>query len=172
MGDEDDSMMEKPKYRDVSNQLGQMAEPRKNMLNCEQLFGLYLREVASQVNQKYYSQMVQFVLMFRDCLNQYGWQKRAENECKEYYGQFEYEKVMRAKLSEFQDWSAGMDFSTGNNAEFAPEICNEFVTVYLETPGHNLGQLPISEVIDLTQHLSHWLFQHKLTCSKLSMVRG
>ena len=78
-----------------------MTEPRKNMLNCESLLCIYLRECSTQVNEVYYSQMMQFLLMFRDCLNLYGWQKRAENECKDYYGQFDYEKKMREKLEQF-----------------------------------------------------------------------
>ena len=65
---------------------------------------------------------------------------------------------MRAKLQEFTDMAQGVNCTEINNAEFAPEICNEFVTVYLETPGNNLGQLQISETIDLTQNFCHWLF--------------
>ena len=72
-GQNEDEDMERPKYKDVSYELSQMAEPRKNMLNCEHLFSLYLRECSSQVKPDYYSKMTQFVLMFRDCLNLYGW---------------------------------------------------------------------------------------------------
>lgn len=142
------------------------------MLCCEELFALYLRECSALVNQNYYQLIVKHVLMFRDCLNMYGWQKRAENECKEYYGQYEYEKKMQERLNHFQTWSEGQEFTAINNAEFAPEICNEYVTVYMETPGNNLGKIAISELIDLTQHFCHWMFQHRLTCSKLSMVRN
>jgi hypothetical protein len=128
------------------------------MLNCEELIAIYLRECSTMVNEGYYSTIMQFILMFRDCLNMYGWQKRAENECKEFYGQFDYEKKMREKLEHFQSWSHGCEFTEINNAEFAPEICNEYVTVYMETPGNNQGKIQISEVIDLTQHFCHWLF--------------
>lgn len=128
------------------------------MLNCEELMCIYLRECSTQVNESYYSTIMQFLLMFRDCLNMYGWQKRAENECKEFYGQFDYEKKMREKLESFQVWSNGCEYTEINNAEFAPEICNEYVTVYMESPGNNVGKIQISEVIDLTQHFCHWLF--------------
>ena len=50
-----------------------MIEPKKNMLNCEELFAIYMREVSEQVNETYYSTVMQFMLMFRDCLNMYGW---------------------------------------------------------------------------------------------------
>ena len=76
----------KESYSLVTQKLNQMNEAQKNQLNCDALFCIYLRDVARQVNSQYYSTMCQFVLMFRDCLNLYGWQKRAENECKSYYG--------------------------------------------------------------------------------------
>ena len=72
----------------------------------------------------------------------------------------------------FSRMANGVDYTEMNNAEFAPEICNEFVTVYMETPGSNQGKISTSEIIDLTQHLCHWLFLNRLTCSKLSMVRS
>lgn len=43
-----------------------------------------------------------------------------------------------------------MEFTDINNAEFAPEICNEFVTVYMEMPKNNAGKIGVSEIIDLT----------------------
>ena len=43
-----------------------------------------------------------------------------------------------------------MTFCALNNCEFAPEVCNEFVTVYLDEPGRNKGGVQRSEIIDLT----------------------
>ena len=96
--------------------------------------------------------------MFRDCLDIYGWQKRAENECKEFYGQSEYERKLKEKMEYFDEMRHDNDFSTINNAEFAPEICNEFVTIYLDEDLNNKGNVSRTEIIDLTQHLCHWLF--------------
>lgn len=62
------------------------------------------------------------------------------------------------------------EYTAINNCEYGPEICNEFVTVYLDDEINNPGRLARSEIIDLTQHLCNWLFQNRLTCSKLSMV--
>ena len=63
-----------------------------------------------------------------------------------------------------------MIFSSINNCDFAPEVCNEFVTIYLDEPGHNKGEILRSEIIDLCQHFCHWLFTNKLTCSRLSIM--
>lgn len=60
-------------FKDITTQLTTMSEPRKNMLNCEELFSIYLRECSTVVNERYYSTLIQFLIMFRDCLNMYGW---------------------------------------------------------------------------------------------------
>ncbi len=53
------------------------------MLNCDQIFSIYLRDVAQKVNEGFYEQLLRFVLYFRDCLNEYGWTKKGEAECRE-----------------------------------------------------------------------------------------
>lgn len=63
----------KKNFKDVSQDILGMSEPKKNMLNCDELMAIYLRECSAQVNASYYETMVQFLLMFRDCLNMYGW---------------------------------------------------------------------------------------------------
>ena len=61
-----------------------MAETKRNMLDCDGIFAWYLRDVAYHLNSSYYAQnMLPFILMFRDCLNTYGWEKRIDNECKD-----------------------------------------------------------------------------------------
>lgn len=70
--------------------------------------------------------------MFRDCLNIHGWQKKAENECKEFYGKYDYERKVKEKLDSFDSLKQSHEFTSVNNAEFAPEICNEFVTIYVD----------------------------------------
>lgn len=60
-------------FKDLTHEIQTMTEPRKNMLNCEELMCIYMRECSTQVNESYYSTIMQFLLMFRDCLNMYGW---------------------------------------------------------------------------------------------------
>jgi len=50
-------------------------------------------------------------------------------------------------------------FCLSNNAEHAPEICNEFVTVYVE---ENRDKFTIerADCIDLTINFCHWLFEY------------
>lgn len=80
------SMGIRKNFRDVSRDYFQMPENKKNMLNCDQIFTLYLRDISAMVNETYYKKLMLFILLFRECLIIYGWQRRAEHEVKEYYG--------------------------------------------------------------------------------------
>ena len=145
-----------------------MPENKKNMLNCEQIFTLYLREFSAMANELYYQKMITFILLFRECLNIYGWQKRGEHEIREYYGQYEYDRKLQDKLASFEIMRVHSEYSQMNNGEFAPEVANEFVTIFYDQSSS--GHLSRPEVIDFTQHLCTWLFNQKFTCSKLTMV--
>jgi hypothetical protein len=71
--------------KDAKNEIVSLAETKRNMMNCEQIFTLYLREFSQILNSTYYSKkFLRFVIFFRDCLNIYGWNKRAENEMKDF----------------------------------------------------------------------------------------
>jgi len=100
--------------------------------------------------------MLKFILCFRDCLNLYGWHKRAENEMKDWYGKSDYEYKVREKLDTYDPLKSQNEFTSINNAEFAPEIANEFVTIFFDE--NVQGHLTRADAIDLTQHLCNWLF--------------
>jgi len=68
----------------------EMPVKEKNMLNCEEIFCLYLRQHAMVCNEKFYKALMKFVLLFRDCLNLWGWEKRAENESRDSRSKPEY----------------------------------------------------------------------------------
>ena len=57
--------------------------------------------------------------MFRECLNEYGWIKKYESEK---------QNLERNAEQEIET----KPFCIANNAEHAPEICNEFITVFME----------------------------------------
>lgn len=76
---------------------------------------------------------------------------------REYYGQFDYERRLKDKLESFDMIRTQCEFTHVNNGEFAPEIANEFVTMFFDE--HMCGlHLSRPEAIDLTQHLCNWLF--------------
>lgn len=60
-------------------------EDKDNML-CDEVFALYLRHVCKMVNESYYRTVLRFVLLFRECLNEYGWLKRRDHYQKAFLG--------------------------------------------------------------------------------------
>lgn len=135
--------------KDAKNEIVSLAETKRNMMNCEQIFTLYLREFSQILNSTYYSKkFLRFVIFFRDCLNIYGWNKRAENEMKDFQGKPEFEDKVKERLDSYEPAKSNSEFTAINNAEFAPEIANEFVTIYYDTS--IAGHISRNEIIDLT----------------------
>ena len=60
-----------------------MSEEWRVMLSCDEALTAYLRDVSSKTNAEFYEKALYFVLLYRECLNQYGWQKLAEAEVRE-----------------------------------------------------------------------------------------
>lgn len=57
----------------------EMTEEEKDLITCDEVFSLYLRHVSKYVNESYYRQILRFVLLYRECLNEYGWLKRRDH---------------------------------------------------------------------------------------------
>ena len=56
----------------------QMGEEEKDKMTCDEIFCLYLRHVCKLVNENYYKNVLRFVILYRECLNECGWLKRRE----------------------------------------------------------------------------------------------
>lgn len=124
----------------------------------DEIFALYLYKISQKVNESFYKIVLTYVILFRECLNEIGWQKKIESEGIK----LEEDENLKQRIGTEQ-------FCLVNNAEHAPEICNEFVTVYME---QKRGSFEITkpDQIDLTINLCHWLFENQFTCSKLTMI--
>ena len=53
------------------------------MLSADDIFAMYLNYVGKLSNSEFIKTVLQFVLLYRDCLNKYGWQKVAEADLRE-----------------------------------------------------------------------------------------
>jgi hypothetical protein len=73
------------------------------------------------VNESFYRTVLAYAILFRECLNELGWAKKIESE----NIKIEEDEELRKRMETEQ-------FCLTNNAEHAPEICNEFVTVFME----------------------------------------
>ena len=70
-------------YNTIPRDLMQMSEEWRVMMSCDEAMAVYLRDVSCKVNESFFKQVIMFVLLYRDCMNQYGWQKLAEAELRE-----------------------------------------------------------------------------------------
>ncbi len=73
------------------------------------------------MNESFYRTVLAYTILFRECLNELGWAKKIESE----NIKIEEDEELRKRMETEQ-------FCLTNNAEHAPEICNEFVTVFME----------------------------------------
>lgn len=120
-----------------------MNEEEKGKINVDEVLSFYLSQLAAKVNPSFYLIVLRFVIGFRECLNKYGWEKKAENDetlSQKYAEKWQTdppvvvpppEDVM-SKATELKAKSGGLDYSTINSAEHAPEICNELVTIFIQ----------------------------------------
>ena len=60
-------------FIDITADIQILSESKRNSLSADQIFCLYLRDCSQLVHEQYYKQIVQFMLMFHECVNIYGW---------------------------------------------------------------------------------------------------
>lgn len=121
------------------NNLNNLAQPSMSQYRCiDEIFAKYLEDIYQECNKEYYEFITKFVILFRECIN------KLKND------------------------SSGEEFSTKNNADNVPDMCNEFITDFME--GYDYFGLDTMELIEIIQHLCNWLYESKFTTSKLSLV--
>lgn len=111
---------------------------------CDEIFYKYLNEVADKVNRDYFLFVFKFVILFRECLNKYR----------------------TAELN--TEGKMNLEYTQVNNAENAPDLCNEFITDFMEAEDY-FG-LDTNELIEIIQHLCFWLYQKGYTSSRLTLL--
>ena len=104
----------------------------------DEIFSKYLEEAYRECNKEYFEFITKFVILFRECINKH------------------------------KDDNTGEEYSTKFNADNVPDMCNEFITDFME--GFDYFGLDTMELIDIIQHFCNWLYENKFTTSKLSLV--
>ena len=118
----------------------------KNQRCCDEVFYEYLFIFKNKANQKFFSLMLKFILLFREC---YDLSKNKENKD-------ENRKAITNTLP----------------PEGLPDLCNEFYGEFLE-PNNFFGicdDREKNEIIEIIQHFCIWLFKNEYTKSKLSLA--
>lgn len=127
---QDNNLYRSLQHSKTPNQLSTLSEEQRVMLSADDVFTMYLVHVASLVNQDYYRTVLQFVLLYRECFNQYGWQKLAEAELRDLKQPLDDLHVQQRIVLKAEIMQK-FEFSECQNAECIPEICNEFVSIYM-----------------------------------------
>jgi len=123
--------------------------PDQRQSTCDTAFIGYVKELYEQTNYDYLHFLLKFVVMFRQCIN----------------------KLKRPITSDAQE-KIVIDpknyYTQSNNAEGVPDMCNDFVTEFME-PKDYFG-MDTMELIEIIQHFCHWLFVKNFTTSRLTLV--
>ena len=117
----------------------------KNEKTCDEVFYEYLYNFKNKTNKKYFSLLLKFVLLFRECYD-----------------------ISKTKDSKDVPKKAVTDTMT---PEGLPDLCNEFYGEFME-PNNFFGidEEEKNEIIEIIQHFCIWLFKQEYTKSKLSLA--
>lgn len=134
----------------ILNKLSTNTEPEKlegeekKKATCDSAFYQYLWEFKDKCNEKYFSLVIKFIVLFRECFN----------------------KIKRKSLKEGEEMDSSILLP-----ETLPETCNEFYTDFMEN-NHFFGisEEETPEIIELIQHFCIWLYKNEYTKSKLSLA--
>lgn len=122
----------------------------KKERTCDDVFYEYLVMTKDQTNETYFSLIVKFILLFRECFN-----------------------LSKSKKQENNLINFGEEPSAKLQPETLPELCNEFYTEFMEN--NNFfgidGEKEKNEIIEIIQHFCIWLFRNEYTKSKLSLAQ-
>ena len=148
-----DKLFSKPeKYEDnfiLNNLINDEKLPLKpkNEKTCDEAFYEYLSTFKSKTNEKYFTLLLKFILLFRECYDVHKNKNVLKEEEKQQY------------TNKF-------------TPEELPELCNEFYGNFLDENnffGIN-DQENRNEIIDIIQHFCMWLYKNDFTKSKLTLA--
>jgi len=130
--------------------------------NMNKIFAIFIYCISRQLREEFYKEFIFFLMMYRKCLNEIGWIIKAE--------------VTGVVVSENEK---KIEFCVINNGEYAPDVCNDFITdkwaEYL--PSYNINDFKVvgqdtemtKNAVFLTQHFCNWLNAQRYTNSRLQI---
>lgn len=145
-------------------------EVRKEV-KCDDAFAEFLLEIEKQTVKENFVRIVKFVIAFRECLNKYGWEKLfEEKEVEENKEPGSDSPRITTHLSSSIDQQIKIkeEYCIVNNPEYAPEIANEFIILFLN--GSNTG-LSMNEAISLVLNMSKWLYKKGYTHTEVILIK-
>ena len=121
---------------------GSVTTKPQNEKTCDEVFTEYLITFINKTNRQYFSFILKFILLFRECYEISKNKDKKEDE----------KKAVTKALS----------------PDGLPDLCNEFYGEFLEM--NNFFGIDKNEIIDIIQHFCIWLFKNGYTKSKLVLA--
>ena len=117
----------------------------KSEKSCDDVFYEYLHIFKEKTNEKYFSLLVKFIILFRECYN------KSKND-----------NINGAEKKTFTEHIF---------PEELPDMCNEFYCEFMESNNFfGLNEDDKKEMIEIILHFCEWLFKNEYTKSKLSLA--
>lgn len=127
----------------VSDVIGSKED--KKSFSCDRVFYQYLWEVKEKTNERYFTLLLKFIILFRECFN-------------------------KVKQEGAKDSKENFD-SAHLTPESLPEMCNDFYTDFMDKNDFfGIIDQDRQEIIELIQHFCIWLYKNDYTKSKLSLA--
>jgi hypothetical protein len=60
------------------------------------------------------------------------------------------------------------EYTVTGTAETVPDMCNEFITEFMES--NEFFGLDLNELIEIIQHFCNWIYENKYTTSRLTLL--
>jgi len=112
---------------------------------CDEVFYEYLHNFKDKTNETYFTLLIKFILLFRECYD-----------------------ISKNKDVKEEDKKAVTDHTP---PEALPDLCNEFYGEFMDPNGFfGLDENDKNEIIEIIQHFCIWLFKNEYTKSKLSLA--
>ena len=122
-----------------------VSEKGKTEKTCDEVFYEYLHNFKDKTNETYFTLLIKFVLLFRECYDN-----------------------SKNKDSKEEERKAVTDHAL---PEALPDLCNEFYGEFMDPNGFfGLDENDKNEIIEIIQHFCIWLFKNEYTKSKLSLA--
>lgn len=123
--------------------------------SCDLILAEYVEHLQEICNQDYFIFGLKFLFLMRGCLNKYK----------------NVELINRREILQENIPLTINEYTEYFNADQIPDICNEFVSEFLENSEFfGMNEVEKNEIIEIIQHLCYWLFKKGYTSSKLSLV--
>lgn len=158
--------VEKDPVRTFRNLMGEMSDENKEKYGAlhqlveaqggdlgdkaaEKVLARYLYEIGKNITEDFFKICVIFVRLYRDCLNEYGWELARKHRA----------VTLKEKKKEFA--------KEPESADYIPDLSNDFINYFLPQEFSTFDKYLGTELV---RHLCDWVFKSGYTKKTLMLL--